>query len=207
MSTLFLCFIRLIIILSLVIAITSCKPDESIDIFMAVDTSGSAKSLTKKYFGLTDVIVNKIPWRMTGLYFYTFNSEVTLMWSGKPQKRCLWKVQDRIIQDTRSVQNGTRVDLLLKEFTKSVKSSSADHIGIVIIWDGGADLLKEPLKSFIEKLAEEEKIFSILILGVKDEKRIEVMNMFFPLGDRVICSGLNDNEDALKKFVGKIEKL
>ena len=206
MLNLFSGFVKLIMILSLLIMVTSCKPEKSTDIFMAVDASGSAKSLTKKYFGLADVVVNKVPHRMTGLSFYTFNSDVTLMWSGKPVKRCLWKVQDEIMKDTGIVQNGTRVDLLLKELTKSVESSSADQVGLVILWDGGADLLKEPLKPLIKKLAEKEKVFSLLILGVKDEKRIEVMDMFSPFGGRVICSGLNDNEDAVKKFIQSLKE-
>ncbi|MEQ8190697.1 MAG: hypothetical protein ABRQ39_22205 [Candidatus Eremiobacterota bacterium] len=192
--------IKIIIVILLISTVTiGCQQNILHSFYIGMDISGSAGDLIfKRYFGLSDSILNSIPKRNSWLAFYTFASEVKLQWSGKPTKKCLWPVEDKVIKE-KDPAKGTRVDMFIKQFLKDIEVTKGKHIHLIIIWDGGDDGAS-PLEPLIQKMAEDNRIATVLILGIKPENRIKVNNIFQPLGSKLTTAGLYDTKVSITEW-------
>ncbi|MEQ8221693.1 MAG: vWA domain-containing protein [Candidatus Eremiobacterota bacterium] len=193
--------IKVIIVILLITSIISgCQKENLLfSFYIAMDCSGSTGDLIfKRYFGLLKSIVNTIPKRNSWLAFYTFASEVTLQWSGKPAKNCLWAVEDKIIKQ-KNPEKGTRVDLLLEQLLKDMEITQGKCIHVVIISDGGDDGSGN-IKPLIQKMAGENRIKTVFIIGIKPENRIKINNLFQPLGAKLTTAGLYDTKVSIAEW-------
>lgn len=193
--------IKVIIVILLIASIISgCQKEIFLySFYVAMDLSGSAGDLIfQRYFGLLEIIVNAIPKRNSWLSFYTFASEVTLHWSGKPSKKCLQSVKNKVI-NKKDDEKGTRVDLLLEQFLKDIEIARGKYINLVIIWDGGDDGSGN-IKPLIQKMANNNKIKTVFIIGIKPENRIKINNLFQPLGAKLTTAGLYDTKVSIAEW-------
>lgn len=149
-------------------------------LFLAIDTSGSAKEQNKEVFGRATDLVLEAP-EGKPVYIYRFDSAPAEVFSEEPPatREDIAKVLNKLM-DRSSTTTGTNLYLLFERMEKTLERSSRE-VRIVVFTDCGFEEMKdkdiEGVKKITKAWNSSDRIESLTFIGVKPGFREQLRDM------------------------------
>lgn len=167
-------------------------------VFVAIDTSGSARTMLGAYARGASSVAMQLEPGLDRLTVFRFDHAPVEIYDGSaPESSEKFKRMLVSNLDGSATRKGTAPGRLLKLVAEWRKRGSNPHPATVVVYtDGGNDdLSAEGAKEYrkaIRELAADDKLVKLILVGVRAGQREAIRQRLAPLGNRVLVQGEDD---------------
>lgn len=185
--------------LSLLVTLVSCTnptPATPVNVYVAIDTSGSARPDLASYIATTSMVAQKLDPSRDRLTLYRFDHLAAEVYDGQRPK-LLEAFEIKLANELarEADRKGTLPAKALKAIADAVVRSPHPIPKVVILLtDGGNDDLRatsiHSSHQAAQRLADDASVLKVIIAGVRTGMRESVRNHFSPLQNKLVLTEL-----------------